>query len=205
MSHIKGLKGASLAAMVAIGASFVLAAPANAVTFDFTFDNTFFIPSNGYNYGVAGSVTGKIIGLSSSGASSATEIDITSVPSGSGLFTGTYNLTGATNSFTVSGGNVLTIADFIGGVSLLGFNWNSTTGGFAYLQSALGCNAFSGPTGCVVDTVTLPGAGSLAFTLDTSGTSTTPLPAALPLFASGLGALGLLGWRRKRKASASAA
>ena len=28
----------------------------------------------------------------------------------------------------------------------------------------------------------------------------TPLPAALPLFASGLGAFGLLGWRRKRKA-----
>ena len=30
----------------------------------------------------------------------------------------------------------------------------------------------------------------------------TPLPAALPLFASGLGALGLFGWRRKRKAQA---
>ena len=30
----------------------------------------------------------------------------------------------------------------------------------------------------------------------------TPLPAALPLFATGLGALGLLGWRRKRKAIA---
>jgi hypothetical protein len=29
---------------------------------------------------------------------------------------------------------------------------------------------------------------------------TTPLPAALPLFAGGLGALGLFGWRRKRKA-----
>jgi hypothetical protein len=28
----------------------------------------------------------------------------------------------------------------------------------------------------------------------------TPLPAALPLFATGLGSLGLLGWRRKRKA-----
>src|SRR5262249_45205985 len=27
----------------------------------------------------------------------------------------------------------------------------------------------------------------------------TPLPTALPLFATGLGALGLLGWRRKRK------
>jgi uncharacterized protein (TIGR03118 family) len=31
----------------------------------------------------------------------------------------------------------------------------------------------------------------------------TPLPAALPLFATGLGALGLLGWRRKRKARTS--
>jgi hypothetical protein len=31
----------------------------------------------------------------------------------------------------------------------------------------------------------------------------TPLPAALPLFATGLGALGLLGWRRKRKAQAA--
>ena len=30
----------------------------------------------------------------------------------------------------------------------------------------------------------------------------TPLPAALPLFATGLGALGLLGWRRKRKHAA---
>jgi hypothetical protein len=32
----------------------------------------------------------------------------------------------------------------------------------------------------------------------------TPLPAALPLFATGVGALGLLGWRRKRKAAAVA-
>jgi hypothetical protein len=30
----------------------------------------------------------------------------------------------------------------------------------------------------------------------------TPLPAALPLFATGLGALGLFGWRRKRTAQA---
>ena len=30
----------------------------------------------------------------------------------------------------------------------------------------------------------------------------TPLPAALPLFASGLSAFGLLGWRKKRKAGA---
>jgi hypothetical protein len=33
----------------------------------------------------------------------------------------------------------------------------------------------------------------------------TPLPAALPLFATGLGALGLIGWRRKKKVAALAA
>jgi hypothetical protein len=35
-----------------------------------------------------------------------------------------------------------------------------------------------------------------SFTLEIG---TTPLPAALPLFAGGLGALGLFGWRKKRK------
>jgi hypothetical protein len=43
----------------------------------------------------------------------------------------------------------------------------------------------------------------LTMTFDSGRTlrsCTTPLPGALPLFATGLGALGLLGWRRKRKA-----
>jgi hypothetical protein len=35
--------------------------------------------------------------------------------------------------------------------------------------------------------------------------SATPLPVTLPLFASGLGALGVFGWRRKKKAQAVAA
>lgn len=35
--------------------------------------------------------------------------------------------------------------------------------------------------------------------------SATPVPAALPLFAAGLGGLGLLNWRRKRKVQALAA
>src|SRR5262249_629394 len=38
-----------------------------------------------------------------------------------------------------------------------------------------------------------------------SGTITaTPIPAALPLFAGGLGALGMLGWRRKKRAQSVA-
>lgn len=40
--------------------------------------------------------------------------------------------------------------------------------------------------------------------IDQPALETTPVPAALPLFASGLGALGLFGWRGKRKKQAAA-
>jgi hypothetical protein len=40
--------------------------------------------------------------------------------------------------------------------------------------------------------------------LESGSLTPTPLPAALPLFATGVGGLGLLGWRRKRKAQAVA-
>jgi choice-of-anchor A domain-containing protein len=36
-----------------------------------------------------------------------------------------------------------------------------------------------------------------------NGPVATPLPAALPLFATGLGGLGLFGWRRKRRTQAA--
>jgi hypothetical protein len=45
-----------------------------------------------------------------------------------------------------------------------------------------------------------------SFTMNTTllpPTPEIPLPAALPLFGTGLGALGLLGWRRKRKSTTS--
>ena len=46
------------------------------------------------------------------------------------------------------------------------------------------------------------GSGNQNTGRDASLTVVTPLPAALPLFATGLGGLGLVGWRRKRKAQA---
>jgi hypothetical protein len=44
-----------------------------------------------------------------------------------------------------------------------------------------------------------------SFSVSISGSSAaTPLPAALPMFVGGLGALGVLGWRKKRKPAAAA-
>lgn len=82
-----------------------------------------------------------------------------------------------------------------------------------YSASGLGVAAYSGGSGLLAQTqpfypgptfLTHPGE-SLGFELDGAAVSATPLPAALPLFASGLGALGLFGWRRKRKAVATLA
>ena len=92
-------------------------------------------------------------------------------------FTFEYGVTGPYTSITsgfVAGFNTL---DVIVNNTNLGINGNLTT---------------SGPT-----SINLAG----AVTYDVSA---TPLPATLPLFASGLGALGLLGWHRKRKAAAAA-
>jgi len=50
---------------------------------------------------------------------------------------------------------------------------------------------------------TVGGDAEFSVTVDAVGAS-TPLPAALPLFASGAGALGLFGWRRKKKAAFAA-
>lgn len=51
-----------------------------------------------------------------------------------------------------------------------------------------------------------PGISQIGYlTAQVTETAATPLPAAILLFGSGLGAMGLFGWRRKIKASAAAA
>ena len=63
--------------------------------------------------------------------------------------------------------------------------------------------AFADPiTGAADPVVTIEFAAT-GFKAATGEIAPTPLPAALPLFAGGLGAMGLLGWRRKRKAVAA--
>jgi hypothetical protein len=68
------------------------------------------------------------------------------------------------------------------------------------------CTAALTATGSAVDTARVINASSLTGPLFVDGVAAvgqTPLPAALPLFASGLGAVGFAAWHRKRKARAA--
>jgi hypothetical protein len=156
------------------------ATPANALTFDFSFDG--------------GAVTGEVDGLFAGGTGEAATHVIVKTESVPGLgFTPPYDTISDTvqvNSFDVNAAGQITTATYLA--------YNGTYDlclSYGYCAYFVNCapsflTVFSNPNG--------------ASGFDLTFTSATPLPAALPLFATGLGGLGLLGWRRKRKAQAVA-
>jgi hypothetical protein len=166
-------------------------------------------------------ITGNGTGSLSGSPFSATPFDFHLVgPDGGGnvvdLTTATISINGGPYTFTNAmhiGLNFSPNYAFFGyqasGPDLIQLTFSNAD--FTALSST---NSFSGtPTGFdVTNFFDVPTSGGLlTFTnfsnLNLSAVSTgsqTPLPATLPLFASGLGALGLLGWRRKRKAQAAA-
>ena len=180
-----------LVAVTTFATILIWAAPVHAASFNFSFTNQF--PLGGVN----GTVAGRIDGLADTGTSAATAVFITSSPAG--LF---YPLSASDNilaqpsvfvgfnSFTVTNG-AMTAENF-----QAQFPIANTPEFFALLLNSafpqFNANRF-GPT---TDFLVL----SLSATF--TPVSQVPLPAALPIFATGLGALGLLGWRRKRKAAA---
>ena len=86
-----------------------------------------------------------------------------------------------------------TIADV--GTETGGWQFNTdVTGEYAFFATQIGFWEAQSP---VAPPMALIGANSLTI-------PSTPLPAALPMFAGGLGVVGFLGWRRKRKASLEA-
>lgn len=116
-----------------------------------------------------------------------------------------YNITDAgetlsdTLSITVAptntSGNTSVTVDFV----------SDTEGGAAL--TPLSCTTVF-PTACISASIAETGAsqtvnsGVADLIVSFASDREVPLPAALPLFASGLGALGLLGWRKKRKQAA---
>jgi hypothetical protein len=115
------------------------------------------------------------------------------------VLTGTVTLTNGQivegsddGSTLIIGGVTLTPAGNAGaqGFSLNNhITWNGGNGTFLF-ELIYGKSGFGPPAQVVVELPENPAA--------------TPIPAALPLFATGIGGLGLLGWRRKRRAQAVA-
>src|SRR3974390_1894208 len=165
---------------LSVATSFWMSFAASAATLPFNF--SFTVPgASGYT--VMGTLTVDTV------AGDATSVVVTSNTAGFG--TGQYFGSALfSNSFTVSGGTI-TAYSF------------QSDGGFHGPPNVTCCTLtmFSSPVGAGLSdlpftTGTIAGV-SVAFT---PPVSSVPLPATLPLFATGLGALGLLGWRRKRKA-----
>jgi len=135
--------------------------------------------------------------------------------SGSGSFTITAPSTG---SGTLTMNNGLTAMDFK--IDNLDFKLDSSSGvayshqgstlvlaGLIYGGQIGTDNLFSislGSNGVYTFTDSAAG-GSAYYTVGTISVSQTPLPTTLPLLATGLGALAMFGWWRKRKVGSSLA
>jgi hypothetical protein len=175
----------ALASALMLAANF-WSCPANALTFQFSFHN----PAG--NDPLQSLVQGIISGLQDNLANqAAASVQVTSNPAGFGV--GEYVGSPFRNIFDVNAGAIT----FVNFQSLGALNSTPAViccslgmGNFGFNLASAGLTNTAG--------VLLQDSAGLTFTL----VAETPLPATLPLFATGLGALGLLGWRRKRKQAA---
>jgi len=174
---------------------------ANTLSFDFSFSNTLGV--------TPGTVTGQIYGLSDNATSAATSVVITSYPASLGSIGTPFDVLSyplvsgvpsavISNSFTVSGGQITSVNFYVDGQCI-------PAAPCGYAPIVLYLVTGSSPTAYLFgasDPVT--GTSNGAVQSDSIDFTPTPIPAAFPLFATGLGALGLVGWRRKRKSVTAA-
>lgn len=172
--------------------------PATASTLTESFSGTFIENSNSFAF--SGNITLDVSGgqaidgtgtISIFGLSNVAMVLIT--PSTPGNETNPGPVGYRANDGTDFGGlNTIIPIDLIG----LLFDVDTTTAAFGQFPLL---NLASGPNNS-----TFTGVVNGVEYYDVSGTADltiTPLPAALPMFAAGFGVLGLLGWRRKRRAA----
>jgi hypothetical protein len=140
-----------------------------------------FNPANGTLTSVQETLTGTATWTSSGAPFLSTLLGPSDIASQgfTGADTITFNMSGMSSSSA-------TLTDFTG--------TGSTSVELALFVNSTGAGTFATNGTGLLDTITY-----------TFTPTATPLPAALPLFATGLGAMGLFGWRRKRKAQAVAA
>jgi hypothetical protein len=126
------------------------------------------------------------------------ELDTQSTPFWSGAtLLAAPSTPGTTNygDFTGPGGNLAVLLGNLTDTSLWTVGINPGDFPVTLTISAL-FTGYCGVGGCFT-----PNA-SFSYDFTPNSVSATPLPAALPLFASGMGLMGWVGWRRKRKAQA---
>jgi len=191
MNQVSGLRGALLAAALA-SASLAFAAPAEALTFDFSFTNT--------TGNFPGTISGQIFGLTDNSTSAATQVIVEGVPVNysADFPTPTYPLDTTADATSISSNAFTVVAGVITNANY--FANNSTDPN--QFQLELLTNSVTFAFDVEENGSSLVATGAALFTPEVS---TTPLPGALPLFVSGLGALGLLVKRRKRKNAATVA
>jgi hypothetical protein len=174
-------------------ASFVTSSLANTINISGTFDgdSTFTPTANTGVYAQSFSGEGEDTTYGSFTSSSQSTIDFSSPPTiaiSDGMFLEKFS---EGTLFGVSSGNGT--ASGLGTATVtLDFIFKGGTG------------LFAGDTGEITVTETITRTSPTAATISNgsyTGTliTATPLPAALPLFATGLGAIGLFGWRKKRQ------
>ncbi len=116
------------------------------------------------------------------------------------------DLTFSDGALTAAEGNIInTLKTFNASVGALGQPSGPVASGYLLQLQGLNLVGYNGGAISswsvldVIDNKSFSGSGGTL----TAEVSATPLPAALPLYATGLGALALLRWRRKRKAAAA--
>jgi hypothetical protein len=200
------------AAALMVGASLALSGVANATPIDVTFN---FVP-----FGTLTADTGNV--LTATTITSGAPLQVTTILVNNIDLVSGQTITITTPTPVTSGATFQKMfSTTIGGLAA-NFTENLTVSGLTPGPTSLGVAATgmiscSGPgCGTLVSTPVFysaaytqnggPGAQiNGSFNDSTTPPSTIPLPAALPLFATGIGGFGFLGWRRKRKAQALAA